>query len=399
MGYNTKMAGIAQLPQALKKAEALGRGTDTDLAHVTPGEFVLPREFQTPGIMAALISEMNKRGIDPGEFVVGSHKNKINPRTGQPEFFLGGLFGGGTRTTRSTQEYSIPQWLEDPARRLVERAETIGTQPFQPYTGERFTDLTPQQLEALQGFEEMLGMGQDELNAAIAMSRQLGRAPTRDEIQDFMNPYLQDVLDTTLGSMEQRHLEQTALNRARAGAIGAFGGNRLGVMEGQMTAEHLRDLAQAEAGLRASGYDQAVGQRERALMGGIQALSALGPMTQDMHGRQLQALFDAGGVRQMDEQRRRDFEFGEFLREQDDPFMRANFQAGILGAVPHGYTMTGTQQTPTASPFQQIAGMGIAALGAAGGIGPVAGLFGGGGVAPVGSAATGGIWNLSGWRP
>jgi hypothetical protein len=63
-----------------------GRGDDTELAHVTPGEIVIPKPLQTPEFLKALYLGARALGIDPVRLVVGSGENVINPRTGQPEF-------------------------------------------------------------------------------------------------------------------------------------------------------------------------------------------------------------------------------------------------------------------------------------------------------------------------
>jgi hypothetical protein len=63
-----------------------GRGGDTELAHVTPGEIVIPKRLQTPEFLKALYLGARAFGIDPARLVVGSGRNVINPRTGQPEF-------------------------------------------------------------------------------------------------------------------------------------------------------------------------------------------------------------------------------------------------------------------------------------------------------------------------
>jgi hypothetical protein len=63
-----------------------GRGRDTQLAHVTPGEVVAPDELMTPEVVDLLRRTAREKGLDPDRFVVGSDRNSINPRTGLPEF-------------------------------------------------------------------------------------------------------------------------------------------------------------------------------------------------------------------------------------------------------------------------------------------------------------------------
>ncbi|MDX2143018.1 MAG: hypothetical protein SFV19_06665 [Rhodospirillaceae bacterium] len=63
-----------------------GRGGDTEIAHVTPGEVVIPRNLQTPAVMGTLAAEAMRAGIDPRRYTVGHRANSVNPRTGKPEF-------------------------------------------------------------------------------------------------------------------------------------------------------------------------------------------------------------------------------------------------------------------------------------------------------------------------
>jgi hypothetical protein len=64
-----------------------GRWGDTELAHVTPGEFVIPRSMQTPELWAKLHAAALQAGIDPARMVVGTSRNSVNPLTGQLEFY------------------------------------------------------------------------------------------------------------------------------------------------------------------------------------------------------------------------------------------------------------------------------------------------------------------------
>lgn len=64
----------------------LGRGGDNQLIHATPGEVMLPPEFQAmnPDIMAKLTRAIQQMGMDPTDFVVGNDTDP-NPYTGLEE--------------------------------------------------------------------------------------------------------------------------------------------------------------------------------------------------------------------------------------------------------------------------------------------------------------------------
>jgi len=70
-----------------------GRNGDTAMAHLTPGETVVPQQVlqQNPQVARGLGRAFQDVGADPRRYVVGSGTNSINPVTGKPEFFLGSL--------------------------------------------------------------------------------------------------------------------------------------------------------------------------------------------------------------------------------------------------------------------------------------------------------------------
>ena len=63
---------------------SLGRDEDRFVAHVAPGERVIPPVISAD-TQARLSREMMAAGLDPDEYIVGPHMS-INPITGQPEF-------------------------------------------------------------------------------------------------------------------------------------------------------------------------------------------------------------------------------------------------------------------------------------------------------------------------
>ena len=79
----------AQAPMADMAAQlsAAGRGEDTQLAHLRPGEVILPPEmFDDANFEAAVESRFNDLDLDPERYVVGMGIASLNPSTGLEEF-------------------------------------------------------------------------------------------------------------------------------------------------------------------------------------------------------------------------------------------------------------------------------------------------------------------------
>lgn len=67
----------------------MGRFGDNKMVHAEDGEMIIPRRVleQNPRLSEMLIGALEDSGLDPMEFMVGSEKSKVNPMTGEEEYF------------------------------------------------------------------------------------------------------------------------------------------------------------------------------------------------------------------------------------------------------------------------------------------------------------------------
>jgi hypothetical protein len=95
--------GIEALHETTKAIAQLGRFEDDFLAHVAKGEMVVPGDVlkNNPKIKKAIFDELKKLGVkSPSTYIVGSKFMRINPLTGQPEFFLKKIFQRAKKAVR-----------------------------------------------------------------------------------------------------------------------------------------------------------------------------------------------------------------------------------------------------------------------------------------------------------
>lgn len=79
--------GEHNMANILEEIEDAGRLTDTVVGHLTIGEIVIPINLvEIPEVKAALKEIFKAAGANLDEFTVGNKANKINPKTGYPEF-------------------------------------------------------------------------------------------------------------------------------------------------------------------------------------------------------------------------------------------------------------------------------------------------------------------------
>ena len=95
--------------------------------------------------------------------------------------------------------------------------------------------------------------GMSRVNAGSVQAGQIGST----NLQPYMNPYTNNVINTTMQDM--RRGNQMALNDvgAAASASGAFGGSRHGLVEGQTNNGFTQQVGQMSAGLRQAGFQNA----------------------------------------------------------------------------------------------------------------------------------------------
>lgn len=80
-----------------------------------------------------------------------------------------------------------------------------------------------------------------------------------DGLQNYMNPYTNDVVNTTLANYDEDADRAAGAMRASAAKRGAFGGSRYGVAEGEFAANTARDRAFTEASLRSNAFNTGAG--------------------------------------------------------------------------------------------------------------------------------------------
>ena len=120
---------------------------------------------------------------------------------------------------------------------------------------------------------------------------------TGESIQQFMNPYENEVVQRSLADVGGALDVQRLKDRQAATAARAFGGSRQGVAESLTNAAAIKQAADTAAQLRAQGYGQAAGLAQYAKganISGGQAVMGLGGARQQLEQAQMDALRNIG---------------------------------------------------------------------------------------------------------
>ena len=241
-------------------------------------------------------------------------------------------------------------------------AETITRQLREPFVEAAGLGITNKGLELLKtpiptstytGRQFVQGQSALEQQAATAASG-LDALVGPQAYKDYMSPYQQEVIDTSLAAMDREQQKGLASLRQRAAQAGAFGGGREAASIGEYQATG--DIARAaqEAQLRQSGFQQAQAAAAQDLV----ARQGLGTYQSQMGGQQRQ--LDQARLA-ADQEAARETAFADYTQLG----LVGPQLASVIGGFP---AATQVQSTPPPSATQQLLGLGIGAAGLMGAI-------------------------------
>jgi hypothetical protein len=341
---------------------------------------------------------------------------------------------GGTST--SVTNNAPPQQFLDAYQNIVNRAQGVAGTPYQQYPNQTVADLSPDQLAGIQGIQGAqgtyapyidtaadyinsglngpnnisgaAGQGVGGIQAATGQGvggiQYAGQAFTPESIQQFVNPWTQQVVDATQAQFANQNQQQANGLRGNAISAGAFGGDREGVAQGVLAGQQQLAQAPVLAGLRSTGYQTGIQAAETqaaqrlqaaqaagtlglqgasaagslglqgatantaANLQGSQQMAALGQLAHNSALGDAGALLGAGGLEQQQAQALLNVPYQQWQAELAYPFQTTSWLSGLttgLGGASGGMSSS-TGTAPGASVGSQALGIGLAGLGALG---------------------------------
>ena len=242
-------------------------------------------------------------------------------------------------------------------------------------------------ISAIQQGMPWLTQGANLVQTGAPLIQEGSQALTGADISQYFDPYQDYVTDEII---KQGDIATTKAGDA-AQKYGAFGGSRQGVVEGTIAADTAARVGQAKS----TGYGQALqaaeAAKKRSLYGG-QGLGQLGAGLSGIGSRfgqfgtqlgqlggaqaglgldvqragltDVSSLMGIGGLNQQLAQAGLDAGRATEEARQLEPFTRMGWASDILQGQPSSYSQYTTQPESSVSPYSQIAGLGLAGLGA-----------------------------------
>jgi hypothetical protein len=290
----------------------------------------------------------------------------------------------GGKTATSQQNLTIPPAVLAQYQSVVNSSNQVAKTPFQQYGGEFVAPVNAEQSQGIAGTnaaaneaqpgysaaQSTLGTAQQNTNGvnnaalglAAGSAQQVNAQPlTAQDIQQYMNPYVQDVAGSTAALLGQNNAQAQSGALGTAIQSGAFGGDRTGIAAANL--EQQQNLANANiySGILSQGYQNAqgvaqqqqgvslaAGQANRAALANAgqeiasigqtaygegantaaeQGSLASGAQTAGLQGANAQIA--AGTVQQQTQQAQDQAEYNQFLQQESYPFQVQSWLAGI----------------------------------------------------------------------
>lgn len=253
---------------------------------------------------------------------------------------MGGLLGGKKKTKFSSESTTrtsplLPDFLQQPIEDLSGRINELSLQEYSPYGGQRTADFSGDQLAAFAGVRGLQGKYDPLLTNASQLAMKLGEGITPESIQQFLNPYQQNVIDINKRNASTDFDKQLLDIQNLQKNVGSFGGSRTAIAESEARNNLNRLLSDIQTQGSHQGYESALQaslanqQLQQSSLAGMLNTASTG---QGVDLGSLEALRQTGAQQQALSQAGLDVNYGDFLEQRQWPYQQAQF--GLSGLLP-----------------------------------------------------------------
>ena len=279
-------------------------------------------------------------------------------------------------STGGSNQQTLSEWAGPYVTDMLGKAQAISNQPYAVYGGPQTAGESGLQSKVFQGlgnlnFPGQLGQSFSSTGAyqppgmtpGIYNTQPIGTgagapmggmgAPMGGQPQSsgqtgvasqYMNPYLDAVLQPQLAELRRQSEINLQPGLAKMTQSGGYGGGRQAIMESEANRNLLQEQNKAIGTGYASAYDKAMGQ--------FNTEQAQAKTLADM-------MAEAGGQQRGIEQQGISADYNEFLAQRDDPMKKTQYLQSMLQGLPIStVTNTAAQQSGLGSLVSSVGGLG-----------------------------------------
>jgi len=258
----------------------------------------------------------------------------------------GGTAASALPAAGGTSEQTLSSWAGPYVTNMLGKAQAISNEPYQVYGGPMTAGTSNLQNKVFQGlgnlsFPSQLGQtfsstgayqpptmstgtgtGIGGLSTGAGTTGTTGTTGTPGTMgiaSQYMNPYLQSVLDPQLAELRRQN-DITNMNaNAKLTSQGAFGGGRQAITNAENNRNMMQEMNKTIGQGYSNAYDRAMGQFN----------------TEQGQAKDLtNMLANLGGVQRGIEQEGITADYNEFLTQRDDPMKKTQYLQSMLQGLP-----------------------------------------------------------------
>jgi hypothetical protein len=188
--------------------------------------------------------------------------------------------------------------------------------------------------------------------------------------KDFYDPFVEDVVDTTLADLYDIRLSEGNELMGQAASMGAFGGSRAAVADQELVRNYMREAGAQGSALRSEAFNTAMGYSTDAFENAMTrsanagelfqglgtATGALGEAEQAAFMRDVDALYNVGALEQTQQQKELDVQRAAEIEAAFEPYQRMGFLANFAAGLPMTESTMGMTSVPAPNPLADIYG-------------------------------------------
>lgn len=272
----------------------------------------------------------------------------------------------GGKSSTSTTKTELPPQIMEAYQGLINQATPISQTPYQAYTGG--VNGSGFEQNQLTGFNTIANLAGSSNGAFNSASNALASTatPTSETVGQYMSPYISNVVNATMANMNEQNAEQQQGVLGNAAALGALGGNRVGVAQAELARQQNLANQQTIAGLYNQGYNTALSAAQSDKAAQLQAASEYGNLGQTaMQTNLAQAAAQVGAGTQQQQ-----WNYQQYQNAKSYPFETTSWLANIVEGLGSGSGGTTTTTQPSGNTGSAVLGgvLGLASLFNRGGV-------------------------------
>src|SRR6185437_15339586 len=226
----------------------------------------------------------------------------------------------GNKTQTQTSAQTTTPINQQALQSIYGQVSNAAQTPYTPYTGELTAGINGQQTSGINTINQASNSAQPYYAQASNLASSAANPLTAAQIQQYQNPYTQNVVNATQAQFNDQNGQQQNSLKGTAAQQGALGGDRQAVAQSQLAGQQQLAQAPTIANLYANSYNSglntAAQQYQQNPLAAASALGNVGAGAQSAGLAGGNAQINAGTLQQQTQQAADTANYGQYQAQQ-----------------------------------------------------------------------------------